>query len=363
MKKTDGKPKRIERWLSACLNFNIFGWLLRLLGNLSRPKRLIQIAVLAGLAVGTYRADQLGARQVAGNMVLAVIAHQKAGDPLPFGPDYTLSMPYPSRATYGIEVNSMWLLKNITYAVPFFAYEKVSGLPTYPEAAFFFPRTGLGSFTVGGQMNPMGGVGDGGWLTLNERYLTDPQWIDEAATLATLVHELVHVQGGNYLSQDADVELSTAAESAFIESNTSAATLEVLAGMCNFRNELACAAFWQDIESFALASINTRLEEGPYDLFRSVFLLDAEEEMADRKTDRFWAEYQEKRQEIREKYGRHPWESHVVEGLRGKALDTRLLYQPDMMGPVYKLRMPFDDTFDMLGWRLNVLIWLTYLGR
>ena len=311
-------------------------------------RRLVVVGAVMLTTIGLWR---MGAPALARDAVVAIYAHQRAGEPIPFAPDYTMTMPYPSYATYGITVNSLWLAKRTTNVVPYFAYDRLTAFPAYPVAAFFFPREGLSSFTVGGQAQT-----ENGSLTINERYLTDPRWIDEAGTLGTLVHELIHLQGGDFAPADGSNYFSSAEESAEKESNTSAATLEILAAMCNYQDEVACSAFWQELEGFALAGLNTRLPESVYDLFRSVFLLDGDEEQADRKTDRFWIGNEDERLEIRMKYGRHPWEAHVLPGLvHGQTLDTGMVYAAGTGTPV-RLRMPFDDTFDMMGWRFGLFV-------
>ena len=55
-------------------------------------------------------------------------------------------------------------------------------------------------------------------ILLNERYVLDARWSDQRRALTTLVHELVHIQRGAYIS----------GSSAELESATSIATVEVL---------------------------------------------------------------------------------------------------------------------------------------
>lgn len=342
-----------KRLLRRALRYSVWELLFTLLYNLTL-KRVLVMGLAVTAVLGLWR---LEAPAVARDMVVAVYANHKAGDPVPFGPDYTMTMPYPSYATYGITVNSLWLANRTTNVVPYFAYDGLTASPNYPVGAFFFPRTGLSSFTVGGQAQT-----ENGSLTINERYLTDPRWIDEAGALGTLVHELIHLQGGNFAPADGSNYFSGPEESAEKESNTSAATAEILAAMCNYQDEVACSAFWQEIEGFALAGLNTRLSEPVYDLFRSAFLIDADEEQADRKTDRFWARNERDRLEIRMKYGRHPWEAHVLPGLvHGQTLDTGMTYMTAGGHPI-RLRMPFDDTFDIFGWRLGLFVQIMTLA-
>jgi hypothetical protein len=311
--------------------------------------RTILLAALVGGLVYGVMSVQADARAIWRDVVTALVAHQRAGEPVPFSAeeaDYSLSMPYPEPATWGIKVNSLWLLRQITYIVPYFAYEGIAGNAVYPDEAFFLPYIGVRSFTVGGQMVPKDWSMGGGYLVVNERAMTDPRWIDARRTFGTVVHELTHMQGGVFLYGG----------SANLESATVAATTEMLAAMCIYQNDLACGAFWDDIESQALVSLASRLPEWLYDLFADVFIRDADESFADQKNDRFWADDEYTRQAIREKYGRHPWETRVIPGIvLGRRLDTMV------RAPGHGASMGFmayDDTAALFGWRLRLVLLL-----
>jgi len=326
--------------------FDLVIWFYGLLIEIS-VKRLLIAGAMAGMAFGAYQV-----RPIVRDAAVAVYAHQRAGEAVPFNPDYSLAAVIPSEATWGIEVNSTWLVKAITYIVPYFAYENIAGNPVYPDGAYFLPREGVSSFMVGGQMHPASWRNGGGWLQVNERYFADPYWLDERGAFGTLVHELVHVQGGVFL----------AGSSAELESATVAATTEMLAAMCIYQNDLACGAFWSDIEGLALVSLASRLPEGVYDLFSDVYVRDADERAADAKNDRFWAGNEAQRQEIREKYGRHPWEARVLPGvLEGRRLHT-LTENVSPRGALPVGFMAYDDTAALLGWPMRLLLWLTTVG-
>lgn len=314
-------------------------------------KRVLIVGALAAVVFGALRVEQqFGVRAILRDAFVAVYADRMAGERVELeGVDYTLASPYPPGLTWGIEVNSLWLLEQSTYIVPYFASELIAGNPQYPDAAYFLPREGASSFTVGGQMFPESWLTGGGWLQVNERYLTDPHWIDGRAMFGTLVHELTHVQGGVFI-------LGSSAE---LESATVAATTEMLAAMCIFQNDLACGSFWNDVSGHAMVSLSTRLPEPVYDAFLDLFIRDAEEAFADKKTDRFWANNEATRQMIREKYGRHPWEERILPGvLYGWTLDTKIS-APDGDGYIRGGYMPYDDTSALMGWRLRLLLWLT----
>lgn len=334
--------------LIRILKFNLGSvWIgfLTLLFNITLGRALLAAAVV-GAGYGMWLV-----RPIFRDAVVAIYAHQRAGEPVPFDADYSMGMPYPPAMTWGVQVNSVWMIEKITGITPYFAFEKISGNPMYPDAAYFLPRVGTSSFTTSGQMH-LQTTDTGEWIQLNERHLTDPRWIDERRTLATTVHELIHVQGGVFL----------AGSSAEFESATTAATTEVLAAMCVFQDKLACGAFWDDIESHALISLASRLPEGIYDIFADLFIRDTDEAFADKKTDRFWADNEAGRQEIREKYGRHPWEERVVPGvIYGRTLNTEIGAR-EGNGDIVGSYMPYDDTSALLGWRVRLLILLTTFG-
>ena len=141
-------------------------------------------------------------------------------------------------------------------------------------------------------------------------------------------------------------------KSALLESNTSAATLEVLGAMCNYGDSLSCKTFWYEVENLSRQSLRSRLREDvwAYDLFANLFLRSESDERVARKNDRFWAGHEYERNEIIEKYGANPWEFHILLYLKyGTRLDsgTRAIY--DEPGKYVMLTLPFDDTTDLLG--------------
>jgi hypothetical protein len=350
--------KKLRKVLDKLLDLRAFDLLIWVYGALIEisVRRVLLLLALTGFGIGVYRIDQrLPIRPMLRDMAVAVYADHQAGDEIPWGPDYSMSMPTAAALTYGIEVNSSWLIDQVKYVVPYFAYEGIAGNPQYPKAAYFLPRLGVSSFTVGGQMHPDDWRTGGGWVELNERLFTDPAWIDEGQAFGTLVHELTHVQGGVFIQ----------GTSKSLESATVAATTEMLAAMCIFHNDLACRSFWLQIEQGALASLASRLPEDVYDAFAGVFIRDATEREADAKVDRFWAGQESRRQDIREKYGRYPWEALVLPGvLEGRSLHT-LIGAPVYGGSgiVPLSYMSYDDTAAVMGWRLRLFLWLTTVGR
>ena len=151
-------------------------------------------------------------------------------------------------------------------------------------------------------------------------------------------------------------------KSAILESNTSAATVEVLAAMCNYGDELACQSFWHELEALSRQALRSRMseDEWAYDIFANVFLRTESDERSARKSNRYWAGHKYERDEIIDKYGRSPYEDHVILYLKyGTRLESGTRSAYDNTGGAWQLlTMPFDDTADLLGfWR----IWLVIL--
>jgi len=196
---------------------------------------------------------------------------------------------------------------------------------------------------------------------INARYFDDPAWQDSRDILEVFIHEMVHIQGGNFLNPK---EGETWKEkSAVLESNTSAATLEVLAGMCGYGDNLSCQTFWHELERLARQSLRVRLKDDKwiYDLFANIFLRDGQEERMARKSDRYWANHEAERNEILDKYGKNPYENHILLYLKfGTRLDTGNRVAYDESGSWMMLTMPFDDSADILGiWA----VWLSVLTK
>jgi len=168
------------------------------------------------------------------DFVISNVAHVNAGSPIPFEPGepgYTHQARIDPNSMYswGLDSNSKWVADYVRMIVPFMYYEGVSSMGYYPDIAGIAPFKDKDSFHVGGRMKPEYNA-----ILLNERYFIDERWNDKRRALGTLVHELVHVQGGAYLK-------GTSAE---LEAATQSATIEVLADICNYGDSLACKTFW-----------------------------------------------------------------------------------------------------------------------
>ena len=296
--------------------------------------------------------------QVVRDAVIAIVAHQKSGGTIAVVADFNKSQFYDKAETWGIETNSKWLADYSTRIVPYFLRERV-GQGIYPDYIVVRPWLGDKSFNVGGQAECGYDTTLGRDICIvwiNSRYFDDPAWQDSRDILGTFIHELVHIQGGNFINPEGG---TWAEKSAILESNTSAVTLEVLAAMCQYGDELSCKTFWRELEALARQSLRARLhgDEWAYNLFSNIFLRNGIDERIARKNDRYWAGHEYERDEIIEKYGKSPYE-HILRYLKfGTRLDagTRVAY--DEKGAFQLLTVPFDDSADLLGgWRIWLIV-------
>lgn len=314
------------------------------------------VATLLGAAYGLflYRSD---AHLLARDALITLVAHYKAGEDPYFDYDprllYTRNDSLHPLRTWGIRSNSMWLVDKTELIVPHMIAENITGRPRYPTLIGFSPFLAMRSFVVAGTASCNEGI-----VLLNDRMVLDrgPRWTGEAGALTTVVHELIHIQGGNFCNGG----------SVFLEGNTSAATVEVLASMCGWGDQLACKGFWQQIEASAKASVSSRLANRGlywvYDVWASLLLRDAGDEDVADKLDLFWSLNPRERASIIEKYYRRPWDELILAGVRGIPLNTGIRSALPPVGGepprVFLLGMKFDDTALQLG----ILAWLAWVN-
>lgn len=315
---------------------------------------LLLVVLTAGAVVGEVWAwNNTFAFQVVRDAVIAVVAHYNAGPDIPIdiGPYSGSSSQSPEKA-WGMLSNSLWLVRQTARIVPQLVYEDV-GAGLYPDTVIFVPYPAYRSLQVAGTMSCTYEYGC--LVMLNERFLTDPGWDDMRALLATLVHEIIHRQGGLFIDDPNVSDWPT--KSAHLESKTSAATLEVLAAMCNDRDPLACRAFWVELESMARGDVKYRLRSAPwlYEGFANLFLRDGQDERAARKRVRYWSGHEEDMYTILLKYQLDPYESFVLPGLKyGLPLSTGVLVYDEIDNQgnwvqAHYSNMQFDDVYDLLG--------------
>ena len=227
--------------------------------------------------------------------------------------------------------------------VPYMGYEKVTPTPYHPKSAGMMPFAGNTSFHVAGRMFPNDEL-----ILLNERYLLDQRWSDQRRALTTLVHELVHIQRGAYIE----------GSSAELESATSMATAEVLAAMCNYGDDLACLAFWNDISGLARSSLMVQLNDlgigGLYNFWANLAWRDSRETDAYYKSMRYWQENMDELMVIQTKYQIVPWDGIILGVTEGIKLNTGHGVCTVHMNGCKIQGMPYDDAWYLL----QGLIWI-----
>lgn len=304
--------------------------------------KIAAIFILGAIGAGVYgaaRLDWVFIRNIGRDAAIAYLADRRAGGAIPFEPDYSGSESLPEDTTFMMVSNSNWLVVNTRMIAPFFSYEGLVEVAHYPRAVVFLPFVDDSSFHIAGRYLPPNLMG-ADIVILNERmFLRETS--DEREVLATLVHELIHSQGGVFLTWPSER----------LESATVAGTIEVLAAMCNYENDLACAAFWNEINWLAMVSLRVNLNERNlgfvYDIYARLFRSESQQRRYE-KAMRFWADDMETLAGIYSKYGRGPWVDHVMPGVCGQPLNT-LNKVSGGHGTRFVLGMKFDDTRALLG--------------
>ena len=305
------------------------------------------------LVIGTVSIARLIPSTLPGDMskiarafYVAELAYLRQGEAKPLSPDYSGGNILTAEGgdsvtdhiTWDLYTNSAWLAQLYRDVVPYYAYENLVARGRTPELVAFLPLEDNESFHILGEYF---GVMDA--IALNERFLYDPRFSDERELLGTLIHEGIHAQGGNYLEGD----------SVWVESHTSAATLEVEAAMCNYNKEVACRAFWYDLHDLARSTFRSYARkynaEGLF-LFvnKMLWRTTGEWSWAD-KSSRHWADNQGELSEILYKYSQLPFENMVIPNICSLAAFDTGINQTDDEGVLRRILTVFDDTQYVLG--------------
>ena len=313
---------------------------------------MVTSIILAGVAVVRSPAPA-----VFRDMVVAVIADKLAGPPVPFAFDYSRSLPLDPAKTWGLTINSEYLLEKVTLWVPQFAYEGISN-GIYPKVTAIQPFLSEPSFVVAGTT---GRLADGPpIILLNERFFLEGREIDERDIYATLLHELTHAQGGYFTPlppPDPRPHNWAEQESARLESLTAATTVEMAAAICNRGDQVACGSFWLQIRDFATRSLQAKAYRGgygwAYEVFGDIYLTNHQERIQRDKSMRFWEPRMWELRGILERYGEHPWEQEVIGGVCGRVLNAGILRLLEQMAGGFSkylvTAVSFDDTRYILG--------------
>lgn len=222
--------------------------------------------------------------------------------------------------------------------VPFFENKNIREIPVYPE--------GITVETISGQ----GSTGIVGAAYYEEKliFIFLNEQIDTRYLLPVLVHELVHLQGGQFIDS-----VPPWLKIIIFEANTQAATVEVLAAMCHSGDDFACDAFWSAIRDHSSSAFWVRLYqvglEKRYQPIASLFWSDG-------------IDFQKTTSKFIHTYLQYPWDQIIVPGVMGKSLDTGNFYEYELSDGNFvcrQLLMPFDDTERLLGWLDQFIEWIT----
>jgi hypothetical protein len=260
------------------------------------------------------------ARLLIRDVVVTTIAYHKAGEKIIADSD-------PS--TFVMEYSQV--------IVPFFAQEKIREMPISPEKITII-------------LDESGGISGVAIPEDNTIRLTFIEQVDIRELLPVIVHELVHLQRGRFLTYDEQPPWIKFTSS---EANTQAATLEVLAAMCNSGDDLACATFWNEVGEYSNSVFWFHLEQNGL------------EEWYQPINELFWvgsSDFQSAPIEVSYAYFQYPWEQIIIPGIMGESLDTGNVYNHEISDGNFvckRLLMPFDDTEELLGWLDRFIEWIT----
>lgn len=211
---------------------------------------------------------------------------------------------------------------------PYFYYEGLISEPKYPAALEFSLFPNEANFHVLGRAACS--EAGGGPIQINARGVNHlSRWNMEAWLLPTLIHEMIHVQGGGFcsgLSQD-------------LESTTQMGTLEVLAAMANHGNMDAAYALIDELRDMAMsAAYYEALRDGETDRYMRlrdrVYSEASEKARAEKSRRHWWATPQSKvnLKDVLNKYSFIPM-SRVLDGLEaGEIPNLRLGLWKDERG-------------------------------
>jgi hypothetical protein len=323
------------------------------------PVALTTIFLLAVLAFGIYEERMYG---LSSQMLFTHIAYHRAGNPIPF--DMKLASDV-YRPFYCLDCwyNSRWLEIQENNIVPIFGVDQhgegLAPVPQYTFLAAAIPYNSQRSLGVAGlQLFTI----DGSVVFINDRFQNETSWNDEREALSTLVHELIHAQGGLFASPSDQPEL--------FEPRTQGATTEILASMCDRQQETACKSFWmvmfQYSKAYVMVNLKTQNLGWFYELWDKIFFLNTSETRLHDKNIRYWATRQEQYDYLITAYSLNPYLKIVIPALAGMDEDTGLLYSAALYCDntddpacyvTVEQYLKFDDTDYLLGWMKYLLPW------
>lgn len=311
-----------------------------------RLKKIILVGAISTLvALGSICAFAINkspiARLLIRDVVVATVANYESGEKSLFNlkcDDVMSNDPVCVQDTCG---NSVWMLDYSQIIVPFFE-QTIRETPVYPKRII--------AKSVDKQ-DPVGISGVAYYENKLIRIFLNEQ-VDTRYLLTVLVHEHIHLQGGQFIDDTPPwVNIITC------EVKTQAATIETLADMCHSGDTLACATFWNEIRDYSSSAFWVRLQQnGLEEWYLPIATL-------------FWPEgidFQTAPIEMVQTYLQYPWDRVITPGvLVGRLLDTGNLYEYEISNGNFvckRLLMPFDDTEQLLGWLDQFIEWMTPEG-
>lgn len=282
-------------------------------------KKVLQYVGLATLltliVVGIVALFLTNVPEILADGLLAVYAHRKV-ESMPFYPvaDYDNEEMRFYWATF--YSNSEWLAERTMDIVPYLVLEHVTPQGSYPEVVMIRPYVGEGSFKIGGSAKCFRRSDEPLVVMLNVRGF-DRGETEESHVLSTLVHELIHIQGGSFCSGDP----------VSYESSTEAASWEVLAGMANNGDPVAEKAFWENMESLARISVREYLmredADWLYQIWANVMFREPKDRQQVEKWLRYWAGNKDDLKTIITRYATTPYRKILLPYLiDGKTMDS-----------------------------------------
>lgn len=198
----------------------------------------------------------------------------------------------------------LWALE----VLPYMEYEGLALQTVWPADLTLFYEDGSKAFHVAGRAacRDVTALFGRGPVWMNFRY-TNPHatWYGAGTSLGTLVHELIHIQGGPFCT----------GESEDLESNTQIAMVEVLSAMVNHGNKPALRTLLLELRSIGLSALQYELSREEYVAFLDSISDDPFEMARADKSYRYWMTQggEQALREILFKYNLTPWNA-IVEG-------------------------------------------------
>lgn len=276
---------------------------------------------------------------------------------------------------WGVVTNSAYLVERAVNIVGLFEVDRIVGIAEIPEVIYARPVISSSSVHLGGQTDC------NSWVMANERYFTFDAWNDARDVQTTLTHELIHNQDGYFCDTPVPppsdckivevygqtyyrcqspraleaMKLWLQDRSVWVESHTSAATVEALAAQCRVGDPVACRAFWDDVKGTSARSLYVELNQARlgflYEPFMNALVRSRDEAKA---ADHAYRDYAlsgpgglAAREAIIAKYYHMPWVTYIVPGIVDNArLNTGNvgLFSGNFDAYRVILGMPYDDT-------------------